>query len=68
MKLYRSNNYPTRWYAHSEFTGWVMFPAETDGWQKRLPARGVDPMHLRQVPLHLASATGIPCPGIPEAA
>ena len=32
MKLYRCNHYPARWYAHSEATGWVMFPAEIGGW------------------------------------
>ena len=60
MKLYRSANYPTRWYSYSETTGWVMFPAEVGGWNKRQPARGIDPMHLREVPVQLAFNAGIP--------
>ena len=37
-----------------------MFPAEPDGWLKREPARGVDPLYTRELPIHLAFATGIP--------
>jgi hypothetical protein len=61
MKLYCNINFVDRWYAYSESTGWVMFPAIIDGWNKRQPARGIDPMYVREVPLHLASNTGIPC-------
>ena len=25
MRVYKSNNYPNRWYAHSASIGWVMF-------------------------------------------
>jgi hypothetical protein len=60
MKLYRSKMYPSRWYAYSSFTGWVMFPAEPNGWAKRQPARGVDPIDVRQVALELAADTGLP--------
>jgi hypothetical protein len=60
MKLYRSRNYPTRWFAFSSETGWVMFPAEMNGWLKRERARGVDPIDIREVPLHLGFNTGIP--------
>lgn len=60
MKLYRSRNYPNRWYAHSHSTGWVMFPAELNGWEKRQPARGLDPIDLRQVPVQLGFDAGIP--------
>ena len=60
MKLYRSANYPSRWYSYSENTGWVMFPAEAGGWSKRQPARGVDPMYFREVPIQLAFSAGIP--------
>jgi len=60
MKLYRCINYPQRWYAHTALTGWVMFPAETGGWAKRQPARGIDPMYLREVPSHLGFPAGIP--------
>lgn len=60
MKLYRSINYANRWFAFSPETGWVMFPAEPGGWEKRVAARGVDPVYIRQVPLHLAFNTGMP--------
>ena len=65
MKLYRSKNYPNRWYAHNNSTGWVMFPDETNGWEKRQPARGIDPIDIREVPVRLAFDAGIP--GSPNA-
>lgn len=65
MKLYRNRTYPNRWYAHSQSTGWVMFPAEPHGWTKREPARGIDPLYVREVPLQLAFEAGIP--GSPDA-
>lgn len=60
MKLYRNNNYPTRWYAFAEGIGWVMFPAEAGGWAKHEPARGIDPIQFREMPLRLAYNTGVP--------
>ena len=60
MKLYRSHQNPTRWYAHSQETGWVMFPAQIDGWERRQPARGIDPIDVREVPIALATGTGMP--------
>ena len=60
MKLYRSTRYATRWFAFSPETAWMMFPAEIGGWSKRQPARGIDPLDVREVPLHLAFNTGIP--------
>jgi hypothetical protein len=59
MKLYRSAIHPGRWVAYVPERGWVAFPARTNGWEERIPARGVDPMHLRQVPIKLAADTGI---------
>ena len=60
MKLYRSRKYPTRWIAFAPETGWVMFPAEANGWARRQPARGVDPIDVREVPVKLAFEAGIP--------
>jgi hypothetical protein len=37
-----------------------MFPAELDGWKKRKPARVLDPLELREVPLRMGFNTGIP--------
>ena len=59
MKLYRSAKYSARWFAFSPQTGWVMFPAEIGGWTKRVPARGIDPIDVREVPLRLGFNTGI---------
>ncbi len=64
MKLYRHTRYPNRWYAHSRSIGWVMFPAEPNGWTKREPARGVDPLYVREAPVSLAANTGIPTDGV----
>lgn len=52
--------YPALWFAFGPEVGWVMFPAEVDGWKKRKPARGVDPLDMREVPLRMAFNTGIP--------
>jgi len=60
MKLYRSKKYPNRWYACSASMGWVMFPTDPNGWAKRQPARGVDPIDVREVPLELAAEAGLP--------
>ena len=60
MKLYRSAKHETRWFAFGPEIGWVMFPAEVDGWQKRQPARGIDPLDVREVPLRLGFNTGFP--------
>ncbi len=59
MKLYRSTIHPRHWIAYAPGTGWLMFPNKENGWEERQPARGLDPMHLRQVPLQLAANTGI---------
>jgi hypothetical protein len=64
MKLFRSTQYPTRWFAFGPEIGWVMFPAEVGGWQRRQPARGIDPIDMREVPLRMGLATGIPGVGV----
>ena len=60
MKLYRSKTYPTMWFAYSSATGWVKFPAVAAGWARRISARGIDPIDIREVPVNLAAETGIP--------
>ena len=59
MKLYRSNKYSKQWFAFSPEIGWVMFPAETGGWAKRVPAHDINPLDFREVPLRLGFNTGI---------
>ena len=60
IRLYRSANHPNQWVAYVPQTGWVKFPAVENGWETRSPARGLDPIHLREVPVHLASGAGLP--------
>ena len=59
-RLYISAAHPGHWVAYVAGTGWTIFPARENGWEQRRPARGLDPMHLRQVPAQLASRTGLP--------
>ncbi|HUA62743.1 MAG TPA: hypothetical protein VML19_28560, partial [Verrucomicrobiae bacterium] len=55
----RSAVHTNYWIVNSQSTGWMMFPARENGWQDRRPVRGLDPVHLREVPLKLASNTGL---------
>jgi hypothetical protein len=59
MKLYRSTT-DTRWFAFGPKIGWVIFPAEVGGWQKRQPTRGADLIDICEVPLCMGFNTGIP--------
>ena len=59
MKLFRSAKHETRWFAFGP-AGWVIFPAEVGGWEKRKPAIGTDQIDMREVPLRLGFNTGIP--------
>lgn len=60
IRLYTSALHPGYWLANVPGTGWVMFPAKENGWEQRRPARGLDPVHLREVPARLAFHTGMP--------
>ena len=60
VKLYRSAKDSGRWFAFGPKIGWVMFPAEVDGWQKRQRARGMAPIDLHEVPIRMGFNTGIP--------
>jgi len=59
IKLYTSAKHPQHWIAYVPGTGWTMFPAVENGWERRQPARGLDPMHVREVLLRLAANTGL---------
>jgi len=59
IKLYTSAKHPKFWIAYVPGTGWTMFPAGENGWERRQPARGLDPMHVREVALQLAANTGL---------
>jgi hypothetical protein len=60
IKLYRSASHLEQWVAYGQGIGWVMFPARENGWAERRPARGIDPMHLREAPVRLAANMGLP--------
>ena len=60
VKLYRNAALPNCWVASTRQSGWVVFPARENGWEERKPARGLDPLFLREVPLEQAANTGIP--------
>jgi hypothetical protein len=59
IKLYRSATHVGQWLAYAPEIGWVVFPAREQGWEDWRPARGLDPVHLREVPLQLAANTGM---------
>jgi len=44
----------------TEETGYVVFPAEADGWNKRVQFYGFDPLRIREVPTRMAFSTGFP--------
>ena len=43
IKLYTSAKHPQHWIAYVPGTGWTMFPAVENGWERRQPARGWTP-------------------------
>ena len=59
VKLYRSTK-DTRWFAFGPKVGWMMFPAEVGGWNKRHPTCGAALIDIREVPLCMGFNTGIP--------
>jgi hypothetical protein len=65
IKLYKSSCHPRHWIAYAPGSGWLIFPSQTNGWEQRQPTRGLDPMHLREVPASLGVAAGFPVPAAP---
>ena len=59
VQLFRSAVHLNEWIAYSDNIGWVMFPAKLNGWSERKPAGGLDPGHLRRIPLDRAFNTGL---------
>ena len=68
IKLYRDAQRPSNWVAYVPNAGWFAFPASENGWERRIPARGLDPLCLRQVPLEKGLAAGVPQPELLEVA
>ena len=60
IKVYRSSIHRNHLVANIPGSGWVMFPARENGWEDRQPARGLDPLYLREIPAKLAAKAGIP--------
>jgi len=59
-KLYTSAIHSNHWIANVAGLGWFMFPARENGWEERRPARGLDPLYLREVPARLGENAGFP--------
>ena len=59
IKVFRDMEHPQTFVAEIPGTGWLRFPARENGWEQRQPARGLDPLHLREVPLSVAAGTGL---------
>jgi hypothetical protein len=59
VKLYRTNR-DVNWFAFSSEIGWVRFPAEIGGWQKRQPSPDVSLLDLREIAICMGFNTGIP--------
>jgi hypothetical protein len=62
-KLYQSAVHRNYWIAYVHGLGWTMFPARENGWELRQPARGLDPLHLREMPARCAVDAGFPLHG-----
>jgi len=60
IKLYKDTLHPRNLVAYVPGNGWVAFPAVENGWEHRSPARGLDPLYLRQVPLDKGTDAGVP--------
>jgi hypothetical protein len=59
-RLYWSADHQNYWIGYTAETGYVIFPAEADGWTKKKPFQGFDPLRIREVPARLAFNTGFP--------
>ena len=68
IKLYRDALHPKNLVAYIPEGGWVAFPAIENGWERRSPARGLDPLYLREIPLYKGFEAGVPQPELCEVA
>ena len=59
IRLYNSMEHPGQWIAYVPDGVWVVFPNHDHGWEQRKPVRGLDPIHLREVPVRLAVPAGL---------
>ena len=60
IKLYKDALHPRNLVAYVEGSGWLAFPAKENGWEERQPARGLDPLYLRQVSVEQGVKAGVP--------
>jgi hypothetical protein len=60
VKLYRSTAHLHHWIAYADDIGWVVFPAQVNGWNRRQAATGLHPGSLFEIPLWLAFNKGLP--------
>ncbi len=59
-RLYWSADHQCHWIAHTPEAGYVIFPAEENGWSKKKPFHGFDPLRIREVPGRMGFNTGFP--------
>jgi hypothetical protein len=62
-RLYWSADHEKHWIGYTDETGFVVFPAEAEGWKRRVRFYGLDPLRVREVPSRLAFNTGFPVAG-----
>ncbi len=62
IRLFNSMEHPGQWIACLPEGGWVAFPKADGGWERRRPVRGLDPIHLREVPPAWAAPAGLKTP------
>ena len=59
IRFYSSMDHPGQWIAYVPESGWMAFPDSEKGWEERKAVRGLDPIHLREVPVRLAVHAGL---------
>ena len=67
LRRYRSIK-DMRWFVFDPETGWVIFPAEGGGWQKRQPSSGINNTDMREVSLSHGIQYGNPERALTETA
>jgi len=59
ITLFRSPAHQQHWIAHSERSGWIIFPARVGGWSARTAYPEGGGASLQPVPLWMAFNTGL---------
>ena len=59
-QLFACRDFPQHWITWTPSLGWVVFPAERDGWQRLQPAPRFDPLSVHRINSRQAFNTGFP--------